>query len=567
MLLDDEPEKSGQSFITGKPGALQHLLELSPDSSGLRVWNRHWSEYTSCFQTYASMFLPSFYPQNIEPSLNQCHHQSDDCHKGFWLSALFVAVALAQYAGTFTPAGNMTVPRLYHTATLLTNGKVLMVGSEDGPPGYCCRSAELYDPVTGTFAPTGEMTAGRVVHTATLLPDGKVLIAGPGFVPCVTCGGPGVGPGPTAELYSPVTGTFAPTGEMITPRGGFSATLLANGKVLIAGGSCCDQPLVYPTTAELYYPSTGTFASTGDMINGRENHTATLLSNGKVLIAGGQVSDTWVTPAELYDPGTGTFSVVGDTSAISGVLGIWLADLLPDGTVLGLALRSDNSAGAAGAVYDPSAAAFHATGSETAVRGGTATLLPNGTVLTAGWSPRDLNQSADLYDPAKGAFASTGKLNTPRAGHTATLLPDGTVLVCGGMEAPEWVPLSSAEIYRPSVAIPAAFLKSLPDGSGQGAVLYAGTSDVATAAHPAMPGEILEIYGSGLLEGSVIPPQVSIGGHLAEVLWFGNAPAYAGLNQINVRVPADIAPGPAVPLWLNYLGRPSNLVTIGVGQP
>jgi hypothetical protein len=353
---------------------------------------------------------------------------------------------------------------------------------------------------------------------------------------------------------------------MIIPRTGFSATLLPDGKVLIAGG-CCDQPLVYPTTAELYDPSTRTFSRTGDMINGREQHTATLLSNGQVLIAGGLVNDTWVTPSELYDPGTGTFSVVGDTRAISGVLGIWLADLLPDGTVLGLALRSDNSAGAVGAVYDPSTAAFHATGSETAVRDGTATLLPDGTVLTAGWSPQDLNHSADLYEPAKGAFASTGKLNTPRAGHTATILPDGTVLVCGGMEAPEWTPLSSAEIYHPRVAIPAPVLNSLPGGSSQGSVLHAGTSDVVTAGHPAMQGEILEIYGSGLLEGSVIPPQVSIGGHLAEVLWFGNAPGYAGLNQINVRAPAGIAPGPAVPVWLNYLGRPSNLVTIGVGQP
>jgi hypothetical protein len=476
--------------------------------------------------------------------------------------ALCAAAGFAQSAGTFTPAGNMTMPRVFHTATLLTNGKVLIVGSEDGPPGYCCRSAELYDPATGTFAPTGDMTAGRagLSHTATLLPDGTVLIAGTGFVACSTCGGPGIGKGPDAELYDPVSGTFSPTGSMIFPRTASSATLLPNGKVLIAGGACCDGF----SPAELYDPSTRTFTRTGDMITGRVNHTATLLSNGKVLIAGGQVNDTLVTTAELYDPATGTFSAVGGTEAISGALGIWLADLLPDGKVLGLALLRESSAGLAATEYDPSTATFHATDTRTAVRDGTATLLPDGTVLTAGWSPQDVDHSADIYDPAKGVFAATGKLNTPRAGHTATLLTDGTVLLCGGTDG---TLLSSAEIYHPQLAIPAPVLYSTPDGNGQGAVLHAGTSDLATASHPAMPGEILEIYGSGLLDGSVIPPQVSIGGRMAELLWFGNALGFASLNQIDVRVPAGLAPGPAVPVWLNYFDRPSNLVTIAVGQP
>src|SRR5690349_11204988 len=128
--------------------------------------------------------------------------------------------AMAQSTGFFTPAGNMTVPRVFPTATLLTNGNALTAGSEDGPPGYCCISAELYRPVTGALAPTGNMAAGRTRFTATLLPDGVVLFAGQGLVACSTCGGPGVGLGPTAELYNPVTGTFAPTGSMITIRSG-----------------------------------------------------------------------------------------------------------------------------------------------------------------------------------------------------------------------------------------------------------------------------------------------------------------------------------------------------------
>jgi hypothetical protein len=248
-------------------------------------------------------------------------------------------------------------------------------------------------------------------------------------------------------------------------------------------------------------------------------------------------------------------------------LDIWRADLLPDGTVLGLGLGSGSSRESAAVIYDPSTATFHSTGSWTVVLdGGTATLLADGTVLTAGTSPQDRNHSADIYDPAKGAFAATRKLNTPRYDHTAALLPDGTVLVSGGIANGTGEHLSSAEIHHPAVAIPAPVLKSLPDGSSQGAVFRAGTSEVATAAHPAMPGDILEIYASGLLDGGVIPPQVSIGGRLAEVLYFGSAPGYPVLNQVNIRVPAGIAPGPAVPVRLTYLGRSSNVVTIGVGQ-
>jgi hypothetical protein len=188
-------------------------------------------------------------------------------------------------SSTFSPTGSMSTARDAATATLLANGKVLIAGGGDN-------AAELYGPASGTFSPTGSMSTDRYYATATLLANGKVLIAG-GYN-----GNNGTNSVSSAELYDPASGTFSPTGSMSTPRDDATATLLANGKVLIAGGYYNIYPGYNPvSSAELYDPASGTFSPTGSMSKARDDATATLLANGKVLIAGGgDVS------AELYSP-------------------------------------------------------------------------------------------------------------------------------------------------------------------------------------------------------------------------------------------------------------------------
>lgn len=188
------------------------------------------------------------------------------------LTLMLSSVALAQSAGTFTATGNLTTERSFPTATLLSNGKVLIVGAPaDG--------AELYDPSTRTFTAIGKTTALFSGNSATLLPDGRVLIAG-GYAP-------GGALSAHAELYDPSTETFTATGDMTTARIGPHATLLANGKVLFVGGEATRPPFPADITAELYDPSTGTFAAIGTYSGaGPLAASATLFPDGRVLVVG-----------------------------------------------------------------------------------------------------------------------------------------------------------------------------------------------------------------------------------------------------------------------------------------
>jgi Bacterial Ig-like domain (group 2)/Kelch motif len=363
-------------------------------------------------------------------------------------------VTVTTSSSGFTPTGSLHEARGLHTATLLPDNKVLVAyGSNSSAytnaTGYVgLSSIEVYDAGTGTFtAIVGEDGAGIFGHTATLLPNGKVLLAG-GFVNSVWDYGGSTSDNGTT-LYDSATGVFSGTGNMTANRGGHTATLLANGKVLIAGGADQDPTGTGLASAELYDPSTGTFTQTGSMAVGRFLHTATLLQNGTVLIVGGALtsaSDPDAT-AEVYDPVTGIFTMT--RGAMATAREQHTATLLADGRVLIVGGTTstgtrDSHPTATVEVYNPSTGSFSVTGSMAEARIlHTATLLPSGKVLVAGGG--DENSTAEVYDPATGSFSITGGMEIGRSGHTATLLPNGSVLVAGGGV---FAGLASAELYQ-----------------------------------------------------------------------------------------------------------------------
>ncbi|KFE65316.1 Kelch repeat-containing protein [Hyalangium minutum] len=358
---------------------------------------------------------------------------------GVFASKTFSVTGLPACASGWSTGASMLTSRSNHSATLLSSGKVLVVG---GYNNNYLASAELYDPATNTWSAAGVLTSRRRYHTATLLPSGKVLIAG----------GTDGGVLASAELYDPVTNSWSAAAPMGTTRQNATATLLASGKVLVAGGINSG----FLNSVELYDPATNSWSNAAPMSTMRTGHTATFLpASGKVLVTGGNTYSGVTNSVELYNPTTNSWTTVAPLNTARNV---HAAAALASGKVIVTGGYNGASYFNNAEVYDPSTNTW-TSGSTFGARrqDHTATALASGKVLLTGGYYSYYNDDEDngtvfhdatsLYDPGSNTWSSGGTLPGARAYHTATLLPSGRVFVTGGYSNSGF--LGTSALYTP----------------------------------------------------------------------------------------------------------------------
>ena len=328
------------------------------------------------------------------------------------------------------PAMTNVVPaaRAGHTATVLPDGKVLILGGSEHA------SPELYDPIRDRWTNAVPTITPRSWHRAALLADGRLLVAGGSHDRIYLSG---------SEIYDPRLNEWTKAGESGVASIGETLTLLRNGKVLVAGGETGDRHLA---RAELFDPATTKWKETGTLKTKRAHHAATLLSNGKVLVMGGKASRFEVLhTAELYDAASGKWK---ETKPMRFQRWRHTATLLPNGKVLvaggsGPSFSALNNA----ELYDPTTEEWQETGPLNMERyDHTATLLWDMGVLVIGSAQESGGAplSAEIYDPKRGTWIMSRMLKAERAHHTATVLPNGKVLIVGGDV------VSPFELYEPA---------------------------------------------------------------------------------------------------------------------
>ena len=331
--------------------------------------------------------------------------------------------------GTFLSGSNLPVTTY---SSLSPTGNFNLQVNVQNQAGDQSTQTRNFQIVSSQFLKDTKELIQRYGHTATLLPDGRVLIAG----------GRRSNPISDAELYDPTTKTWAITGSLLVARSGHMATLLNDGRVLVTGGSG-------DSSAELYDPMSGTWSSAGLMSTNRSRFSANLLLDGRVLVAGGFDGLSYLSSAELFDPITNTWShIPGMGSARAGHTGT----LLSNGTVLLAGGQYSNSGFQTwGEIYDPVKKAWSTTGGSGVRMNHTAALLANGNVLVVG-GYNGVNAylaSGEQYNPTTKTWSNAGSLSSTCFNNTMTTLGNGMVLVAGGQRAGNaWS--SIAELYDPT---------------------------------------------------------------------------------------------------------------------
>lgn len=356
--------------------------------------------------------------------------------------ALTVAMTLAAAGAAsaaptaWTAVGSLANGRYDHAATLLKSGRVLVTGGYDGVPSD---GAELYDPGTATWSNAAPMRLARTGHGAVRLQSGKVLVVG-GSVPSADPAASNGAYTRTAEIYDPATDSWTQAASMGTARFQPTVTLLDDGRVLVAGGvgdvdtANGTFSAVALKSAEIFDPRNGSWTDVGSMSVGRSMATATLLSDGKVLEAGGY-DDTAgeLASAELFDPAAGAWSPTGSLAQARDSAS---AVALSNGDVL--VAGGDGGAGAldSAEAYRPSTGLWHAAARlATARQTAGSVVLKDGTVLVAGGETSRFGEplgSAELYDAGANAWTGAAAMGTARRQFTLTALDDGRALAVGG---------------------------------------------------------------------------------------------------------------------------------------
>jgi hypothetical protein len=439
------------------------------------------------------------------------------------------ALNWCDWNGPWASTGSMAFRRDGATATVLANGRVLIVGGWDNTNTVAV--AEIFDPATDTFTMVGSLGTDRTGHVATVLGDGRVLVAGGIRI----LNGTFVARLSSAEVFDPASNTFSPVASMSTSRQNPAAVLLGNGRVLVSGGFGGNGAFHnWQSSAEVFDPATGAFSAVGSMVAGRGFHTLTRLFNNKVLVVGGYSGFAALNSAELYDSVSHTFTATG---SMSQARMYHTATLMPFGNVLVTGGTDLSSTLSSNESFTSTATSgnFSSAGSLTVPRQNhSATMLLNGKLLvTGGQNSAGTALAAAEITAVSGSgltFTALPAMPSARSGHVSATLANGTILIAGGRAA--GAALQSASLFDPFFTSTSSMAVQRTEHTATR--LASGLVLVTGGLMSSAPTQIAQLYnpatGSWSITGSMALPRYK---HTATTLADGRVLIVGGFTVFN----------------------------------